>query len=45
LKKHADVDHAIFAKRFEEKMNFPLRNVLVRQLVKKRPNVFNFEIL
>jgi hypothetical protein len=40
-----DANHAILAKRFEEKVNFPLRNVLARQLVKKRPNVFNSKIL
>jgi hypothetical protein len=42
LKKHVDADHAILAKRFEEEMNFPLRNVFERQLAKNRPNVFNF---
>ncbi len=45
MKKHVDVDHAIVAKKFEEKVNSPLRNVLTRQLVKKKPNVFNCEIL
>jgi hypothetical protein len=45
LKKHIDVDIAILAKRFEEEVNSPLRNVLERQLAKKRPNVSNSEIL
>jgi len=45
VKKHVDVDHAIVAKKFEEKVNSPLRNVLTRQLVKKKPNVLNCEIL
>jgi hypothetical protein len=44
LKKHVDVDHAILAKSFEEEVNSPLRNVLERQLAKKRPNVFNSKI-
>jgi hypothetical protein len=40
-----DVDHAILAKKIKEKMNSPLGNVLEKQPAKKRPNVFNFEIL
>ncbi len=40
LKKHVNVDHVVLAKRFEE-MNFPLKNILEKKLVKKRPN---FEI-
>jgi hypothetical protein len=44
LKKHVDVDHVIFANIFEEEVNFPLRNVLERQLAKRRPNVSNSEI-
>jgi hypothetical protein len=39
-----DVDHAILPKKFEEKVNFPLRNVLATHLVKKRPNVFHSKI-
>jgi hypothetical protein len=42
LKKHVNADHAILAKRFEEEMNFPLRNLFERQLAKKKPNVSNF---
>jgi hypothetical protein len=45
LRKHVDVDHVILAKRFEEEVNFPLRKVFEKQFAKKRPNVFNFEIL
>jgi hypothetical protein len=44
LKKHVDADHAISANIFEEEVNSPLRNILERQLAKKRPNVSNFEI-
>jgi hypothetical protein len=44
LKKHVDVDHVVLAKRFEEEMNSPLRNVFERQFPKKKPNVSNFEI-
>jgi hypothetical protein len=44
LKKHVDADYVILAKRFEEEMNFPLRNILGRQPTKKRPNVFNFKM-
>jgi formate-dependent nitrite reductase cytochrome c552 subunit len=28
LKKHVDADHIVLAKRFEEEMNSPLRNIL-----------------
>jgi len=44
LKKHVDADHVVLEKRFEEKVNFPLRNILEKQPTKKRPNVSNFEI-
>ncbi len=44
LKKHVDANHALLAKIFEEEVNFPLRNILERQLAKKRPNVSNFKI-
>jgi hypothetical protein len=37
IKKHVDVDHVVLANRFEEKVKSPLRNVLKRQLAKKRP--------
>jgi hypothetical protein len=43
LEKHVDGDHVTFAEIFEE-MKFPLRNVLKKQVAKKRPNVFNFKI-
>jgi len=39
LKKHVDADHVMLAKGFEEEMNSPLK-----QLVIKRPNVFNSKI-
>jgi hypothetical protein len=45
LKKRVDADHVVFAKRFEEEVNFPLKTILERQHVKKMPNVFNSEIL
>jgi hypothetical protein len=45
LKKHLDANHVILAKRFEEEVNFPLRNILEKQPIKKRPNVFNSKIL
>ncbi len=44
LKKHVDANHVVLAKRFEKEMNFPLRNILEKQLAKKRPNVSNSEI-
>ncbi len=44
MKKHVDANHVVLAKRFEKEANFPLRNVFEKQLAKKRPNVFNFEI-
>jgi hypothetical protein len=34
-----DADHVMLAKRFDEKLNSPLK-----QLAKIRPNVFNFKI-
>jgi hypothetical protein len=34
-KKHVNVDHVVFAKRFEEEMNSPLRNILERQPTKR----------
>jgi hypothetical protein len=45
LKKHVDVDHDVLAKKFEEEVNFPLKNILEKQTTKKRPNVSNSEIL
>jgi hypothetical protein len=30
LKKHVDANHVMLAKRFEEEMNFPLRDVSKR---------------
>jgi hypothetical protein len=39
VKKHVDADHVMLAKGFEEEMNSPLK-----QLVIKRPNVFNSKI-
>jgi hypothetical protein len=44
IKKHVDVDHVVLANRFEEKVKSPLRNVLKRQLAKKRPNMSNSKI-
>jgi hypothetical protein len=35
LKKHVDANHVVLAKRFEETMNYPLRNIFERQLAKK----------
>jgi hypothetical protein len=35
LKNHVDANHVMLTKRFEEEMNFPLRDVLKRQLGKK----------
>jgi len=43
LKKHVDANHAMLAKKIEEEINSPLRNVLEKQLAKKRPNVSSFE--
>ncbi len=44
LKKHVDAYHVVLAKRFDEELNSPLRNVFKKQLAKKRPNVFNSKI-
>ncbi len=44
LKKHVDIDHVVLAKRFEEEMNSPLKNIFEKQPTEKRPNVFNSEI-
>jgi hypothetical protein len=43
LKKHVDANHVMLAKRFEEEVNSPLRDVLKKH-AKNRPNVSNFEI-
>ncbi len=40
-----DVNHAMLAKRFEEEVNFQLKDVLEKQPTKKRPNVSNSEVL
>jgi hypothetical protein len=40
-----DANHAMLAKQIEEEINSPLRNVLEKQLAKKRPNVSSFETL
>jgi hypothetical protein len=37
LKKHVDTNHVVLAKRFEEEMNLPLRNIFEKQPTKKRP--------
>jgi hypothetical protein len=44
LKKHVDANHVMLAKRFEEGVNSPLRDVLEKQPTIKRPNVSNSEI-
>ncbi len=36
--------NGILAKRFEEEMNSPLRNILEKQPAKNRPNVSNSKI-
>jgi hypothetical protein len=35
LKKHVDANHVVFAKRFEQELNSPLRNILAKQPAKK----------
>jgi hypothetical protein len=45
LKKHVDANHDVLAKRFEEEVKFPLRNIVEKQPTKKRPNVSNSKIL
>jgi hypothetical protein len=40
-----NANHAMLAKKIEEEINFPLRDVLKKQLAKKRPNVSSFETL
>jgi len=45
LKKHVDADHDVLAKRFEEEVNSPFKNILEKQPTKKRPNVSNSKIL
>jgi hypothetical protein len=42
LKKQVDVNHVMLAKKFEEEVNSPLRDVLQKQPVIKRPNVKSF---
>ncbi len=44
LKKHVDANHVMLAKRFEEEMNSPLRDVLEKQPTMKTVNVSNPEI-
>jgi hypothetical protein len=36
LKKHVDAHHTVLAKKFEEEVNSPLRNVFEKQLEKNR---------
>jgi hypothetical protein len=43
LEKHVDANHVTLTKRFEN-VKSPLRNVLERQIAKKRPNVSNFKL-
>ncbi len=44
LKKHVDANHVMLAKRFEEEVDSPLRDVLEKQPAIKKPNVSNSEI-
>jgi hypothetical protein len=36
LKKHVDANHVVLAKRFEEEVNFPLRNVFEKKNLQKK---------
>jgi hypothetical protein len=44
LEKHVDANHVVLVKRIEEKVKSPLKNVLEKQLAKKKPNMSNSKI-
>ncbi len=39
-----DANHTLFAKTFEEEVSNLVRGVWERQLAKKKPNVFSYEM-